>query len=249
MSLDNSYKDGEIFLSLVIPCYNEETVIEDTLRRVIEYLRGQEYSSEIIVIDDGSQDNTRKIVRNLTKEFEEIQILEGEVNKGKGFSVSKGLLHATGQVACFTDADLSTPIEEVEKLIKELNNGYDIAIGSRGLKESDIRKHQPWYRERMGKTFNLLIRWLVLAGIKDTQCGFKCFNKKIIPEIIGKQRVYGFSFDVEMLYIAKKLGYKIKEVPIRWHNNPHSKVNPFTEPIKMLLDILRIKINDWKGKY
>ena len=238
-----------IFLSVVIPCYNEEAVIQDTLGKVTSYLGLKGYMYEIIVVDDASTDTTTKIAKRMAMDSQEIQVLQNDKNNGKGASVKKGLLRAKGQFVCFSDADLSTPIEEVDKLLAELYQGYDIAIGSRGLKESVIQIHQPWYRERMGKTFNLLIQIFTLRGIKDTQCGFKCFRKEIINDICSMQQINGFSFDVEILYIARKLGYRIKEVPIRWYNNPTSRVNPFLDPFKMMFDLFRIKINDWKGRY
>ena len=168
---------------------------------------------------------------------------------GKGFSVKEGALSAHGEYIIFTDADLSTPIEEIDKLLKWMEEGYDIVIGSRALAESDIQIHQPWYREKMGKIFNLLVQALALRGIKDTQCGFKGFRKDVAEKIFPLQTINGFGFDVELLYLAKKHGYTIKEIPVRWLNRASSKVNPLTHSSQMFLDIIRIRMRDIKGKY
>lgn len=183
------------------------------------------------------------------EENSKIRLIRNEINKGKGYSVKNGFLNSTGSYLLFSDADLSTPIEEVEKLVDSIDHGYDVAIGSRGLKESDIKIHQPMHREKMGKIFNFLVRAITIKGFSDTQCGFKCFKRKAALEICKRQQLERFSFDVEMLYIAKKLGYKIKEVPIQWFNNPNSRVSPVKDSIKMFLDLLKIRYNDFLGKY
>jgi dolichyl-phosphate beta-glucosyltransferase len=171
------------------------------------------------------------------------------MNRGKGFSVKNGFMHAKGKLLVFSDADLSTPIEEVSKLLNYYNEGYDVVIGSRGMKDSDIQIHQPWYRELMGRIFNFFVVLLAIHGFKDTQCGFKGFRREAALEICMRQRMEGFSFDVEMLYIAKKLGYRIKEVPIQWFDSPQTKVNTLKDSRKMFMDLLRVRINDWKGVY
>lgn len=237
------------YLSIVIPVYNEEAVIEKTLREVVGYLEGKSLSYEIIVVCDGCKDNTASIAEGFVKVNDRISVIDRKTNMGKGFSVKEGCLNAKGEYVIFTDADLSTPIEEVEKLLKWLKGSYDIAIGSRGLKESDIKIHQPWYRETMGKIFNLFVQILVMRGIKDSQCGFKGFKKEVAQKIFRKQTINGFGFDVEILYIARKFGYRIKEVPVRWLNRRESKVNPLIHSIQMLTDLIRIKFLDRKGTY
>lgn len=230
-----------VFLSIVIPAYNEEKRIEETLEKILNYLKTKNYQYEIIVVDDGSSDNTVKVLETIAKENKNIFILKNEQNSGKGYSVRKGVLESKGDYILFSDADLSTPIEEVEKLLHWLNQGFDVTIGSRGLKESDIKIHQPFYRELMGKFFNFLVQTLLIKGIKDTQCGFKCFKKDATKEIFKRQKIDGFGFDVEILYIAKKLNYKIKEVPVTWLNSPNSKVSPIKHSLEMFKDILKIK--------
>jgi len=245
--LNKKYK--EPYISIVIPAYNEEAIIEETLRKVTEYLEGNSLHYEIIVVCDGCKDSTATIAEGFAMGRDNIKVVGRTVNMGKGFSVRQGCLEAKGDYIIFTDADLSTPIDEIEKLLKWLEKGYDIVIGSRALKESDIRIHQAWYREIMGKTFNLFVQAIAIKGIKDTQCGFKGFKKEATRKIFQLQTINGFSFDVEVLYIARMLGYTIKEVPVRWLNRADSKVNPFIHPLQMLTDLLRIRIRGWKKAY
>jgi dolichyl-phosphate beta-glucosyltransferase len=241
-------KDSE-FLSVIIPCYNEEKLIEDTLDTVTAYLAKSGYSHEIIVVDDGSRDNTAGIVSRFAKRCPRVKLLENGRNRGKGFSVRTGVLKASGELVCFSDADLSTPIEEVEKLLYWIRQGFDIAIGSRSLEDSEVELHQPWWREMMGRTFNLFVRIMAVRGIKDTQCGFKCFRGPVAGELFSRQVLDGFSFDVESLFIARKLGYSVKEVPVRWINRAESKVNPVTSSLEMLRDLFRIRLRNLFGGY
>ena len=242
-------KTKEPYLSIVIPAYNEEAVIKNTLDRVAEYLEGRYPSYEIIVVCDGCKDDTAKVAEEVARANHRIQIQDRKTNMGKGFSVRQGCLEAKGEYVIFTDADLSTPIEEIEKLLKWLTEGYDIAIGSRALEESDIQIRQAWYREIMGKIFNLFVQTFAIKGIKDTQCGFKGFKKEAARRIFQMQTINGFSFDVEVLYIASMLGYSIKEVPVRWLNRAASKVNPLIHPLQMLTDLIRIRFRGLKGAY
>src|SRR3989338_7250988 len=239
------------YLSIIKPAYNEEALIEKTLDDVTMYLEKSGFSYEIIVVCDGCKDSTTTIAERFARERggDNIKVIARKVNMGKGFSVRQGCLEAKGDYIIFTDADLSTPIQEIEKLLKYLQEGYDIAIGSRALKESDIQIHQAWYREIMGKTFNLFVQAIAIKGIKDTQCGFKGFKKEAMQKVFARQTINGFSFDVEVLYIAGKFGYKIKEVPIRWLNRKESKVNPLIHSLQMMIDLIRIRIRGWKGAY
>lgn len=239
------------FISIIIPAYNEEKLIEDTLRQVTEFFETKPYSYEVLVVDDGSRDRTVELVRGFgasTRGFP-IQVLENVRNRGKGFSVRKGFRAATGEYACFSDADLSTPIVDIDKLLKWLEDGFDVAIGSRALKDSKVDLHQPWWREIMGKTFNKFVQVVAIKGIKDTQCGFKCFSRKAYSEVFKRQSIDGFGFDVEALFIARKLGFKIKEVPVTWVNRIESRVNPFLHPIQMLAELVLIRFRDLMGLY
>lgn len=235
------------YLSVVIPAYNEELRIFPTLRRLYEYLRENFRDFEIIVIDDGSKDGTSAMVGEIS--LSNVSLIRHPFNRGKGAAVRDGILSSKGSLILISDADMSTPIEEIEKLILFIDKGFDIVVGSRGLKKSEITVRQPWYRETMGKIFNIFVRALLIRGIKDTQCGFKLFKADTAKKIFGKCRIKGFSFDVEALFLARKMGYKIKEVPIRWLNSPDSRVRIIEEPAKMFADLLRIRLNSIMGRY
>ena len=228
-------------ISIVIPAYNEAERIGATIETIHDYFSKKIRSFDIIVINDGSKDNTANIVLDLAKMIRNVTLLGSSINQGKGSSVRKGMIHATHDLILLTDADLSTPIDEFEKLVPWMQRGYDIAIGSRGMKESEIILRQPWYRRMMGKGFNLLVRTLIVNDFRDTQCGFKLFRHEVAARIFRTSKIDGFAFDVEVLFIAKKMGYKTKEVPVRWIDSPRSRVNPLRDPVKMLLDLLRIK--------
>ena len=236
-------------LSVIIPVYNEEKVIKNTLNVITTHLERLNFSYEVMVVCYGSKDNSAEVAKKKAKENHKIRVIEGKVNKGKGYSVRQGCLEAIGGYIIFMDADLSTPIHEIEKLFRFLQDGYDIVIGSRTLEGADIDIPQPWHRKTMGRVFNFLVRLLVVKGIKDTQCGFKGFKKDAAKKVFGLQVLSGFAFDAEVLYIAKKLGYTIKEVPVRWSNREESKINPLLHSFKMLIDLIRIRMLDWRGAY
>lgn len=237
------------FISVVIPAYNEELRLRPTLERVREYLEGNFRDFEILVVDDGSTDGTVSLVSETAGELSGIRLLMNGKNMGKGYSVRNGILSSSGPLVLICDADMSTPIEELEKLLPFMDEGFEIAIGSRGLKESDLVIRQPWYRERLGKTFNLLIRILLVGGIKDTQCGFKLFKGDVAKRLFKKSRINGFSFDAEVLFIAKKLGYRIKEVPVKWLDSRNSKVRVFKDSARMLFEVLMVRTYWLQGLY
>lgn len=224
-------------VSIIIPAYKEEERLAASLQKINEYFSSHNYNYEIIVVDDGSKDKTSEIAQS----FPNVKVLIQEVNKGKGAAVRRGMLESTGKFRLFTDADLSTPIYEFEKLYKQFNNGFDVVIGSRALDYSMIKVHQPFYRELMGKTFNKIVQLLVVKGISDTQCGFKAMSSQAAVEIFSKCKIDGFGFDVEMLFLADKYKYKIKEISVEWYNDDRSKVDPIKDSIKMFLEILRIR--------
>lgn len=245
---------NDIYLSVVIPAYNEQERIADTLYTVKEFLSAQPYKSEIIVVDDGSKDWTTEVVKTVDIFGQEMEdqnvstIMENVKNVGKGFSVARGMLRASGKFILFSDADLSTPIEEINKLLPELEQGCDVAIGSRRMDESEVEK-KPFYRELMSYTFNAVVGLFAIRGIKDTQCGFKAFRSKAGKDIADRQKLYGFSFDVEQLYLARKLDYCIKEIPVKWEHAEGSKVDPLRDSIRMFIDVMRIRILHRKDKF
>jgi dolichyl-phosphate beta-glucosyltransferase len=230
------------YISVIIPAYNEETRISRTLKRIIRYFNKKGHKHEIIVVDDGSTDSTIKVVKNLKNR--NIKILKNKVNKGKGFSVRKGMLAGEGDYLLFTDADLSTPIEELDKFLNYTD--YDIIIGSRALKESKVTTKS--HKKLLGKAANLLINLLAVRGIKDTQCGFKLFKQKIAKQLFSRQLINRFGFDFEILFLAQKKGYSIKELPVMWVNAEGSKVKP-TDYFRTFGELLKIRINQIKGKY
>ncbi|MCX7917396.1 MAG: glycosyltransferase family 2 protein [bacterium] len=228
-------------ISVIIPAYNEEKRILKTLEKIYKYFKDRNYNFEIIVVDDGSQDSTVKIVDEFSKDKKQVKILRHSKNMGKGAAVKTGILNAIGDLILFTDADLSTPIEEFEKLKKSIENGFDIVIGSRGVKESKIVVPQPWYRRIIGRVFPLLVRLLVIRDFKDTQCGFKLFKKEPAKKIFNGLKTTGFAFDVEVLARGKKEGYKIAEVGVVWYNSFYSSVKIFNDSFKMFFSLLKIR--------
>jgi dolichyl-phosphate beta-glucosyltransferase len=236
-------------VSVIIPAYNEEQRIAPTLERVSGYLGNRGLDYEILVVDDGSTDGTPAVVRAWSGKEPALRLLTNGVNMGKGASVRNGILASAGEQCLISDADLSTPIEEMEKLRDALDEGCDVAIGSRGLREAVITLRQPWYREYMGKSFNLLVKLLLFRGIEDTQCGFKLFRADAARNIFSRCRMSGFSFDVEALFLAGKMGYRVREVPVRWKNSPASKVRIPRDPALMFLELVRIRLGWLFGLY
>ncbi len=226
-------------LSIVIPAYNEEKRIGSTLKKIEAYCKANSLDYELIVVDDGSKDQTISLVESSIFDKSRFILLKNVQNRGKGFSVNRGMLAAKGDVALFTDADLSTPIEELDNFLLLLPQ-YDILIASRALKASCVEK-QPFYREIMGRTFNLFVQLLVVWGVKDTQCGFKLFKKSAVDAIFPQQKIFGWSFDVELLYLANRGGFKVKEIPVHWVNSLESKVDPFKDAFKMFKEVLMVR--------
>ena len=228
-------------LSIVIPAYNEQGRLPGTLPRIQTFLTSPSRACEIIVVDDGSSDGTAGVIADMQGRFPQLRLLRNDGNRGKGYSVRRGMLEARGAHVLFTDADLSTPIEEVDKLLPWFDRGFEVVIGSRAMRESRIVRHQPGYREAMGRVFNLMAQSWALRGIRDTQCGFKCFRREAAHDVFSRQTLSGFCFDVEALYIASRLGYRIKEVPVTWANSPETKVRALRDSTRMFMDLLKIR--------
>ncbi len=227
------------FLSVVIPAYNEETRLPSTIREIEEHLALQDFSWELVVVDDGSSDRTTEVAEQ-SFTHSGSRLLKNPQNLGKGATVRNGMLAARGAYRLFTDADHSTPIEELGKLLRAVEDGHDVAIGSRALKDSRVEVHQPFYRETMGKIFNIFVQVLAVPGIKDTQCGFKLFSREAADYIFRRQRMGGWCFDVELMALARIGKYRIAEVPVRWIDSPATRVRIISDPILMFLDLLRI---------
>ena len=236
----------EPFLSIVIPAYNEAGRIRDTLERVCHFKESKPYSIELMVVDDGSTDQTVEIVSG----FPSIRLVRNDRNHGKGFTVRHGVLEAQGEFILFTDADLSAPIEETDQLLSALqSSGADAAVGSRALKRELIGIHQPLFRDLSGRFFNLLVRAFTGLMLRDTQCGFKLFKSSSTRRAFAQMRIEGFGFDPELLFLIERNGGRILEVPVRWNNNPATKVRFLRDSTRMFLDLIAIRWRAFTGKY
>jgi len=235
------------FLSIIIPAYNEATRLPHTLEKIFAYLKKQRYSSEVIVIENGSIDGTLEVASQYIKKHRNLVVVHEE-NKGKGNAVRRGVLIARGEYRFICDADLSMPIEDLEKFLPPLNTGFDIAIGSREAPGA-IRYNEPPYRHFGGRAINLIIRALILPGLHDTQCGFKCFRAETTEFLFRQQTLTGWSFDIELLYLARRKKMKIQEIPIRWYFAADSKVSALRDALHMIGDIFQIHRNARRGMY
>lgn len=237
-------------ISIIIPAYNEQARLPDTLRRVEQYLQESNWTfHEILIVDDGSRDGTYDAAMSFAGTNPHIRVLRNPGNRGKGFSVRHGMLEARGEWRLFSDADLSTPIEELEKLWSAVALGkHQVAIGSRALDRSLIGVHQPGFRETMGRVFNSVMRAATGLSISDTQCGFKLFRGDVAEEVFSRQTLERFGFDAEVLFIAARRGYSIAEVPVRWNHVEGSKVGMLTG-LHAFRELLDIRLNSLRGKY
>jgi dolichyl-phosphate beta-glucosyltransferase len=241
----NSQPDQKkgIELSLIIPAYNERWRLPPTLIDIIDYVEHRKLRYEIIVVDDGSTDETSDIVRKFERvRPNELRCIRLPKNRGKGHAVRTGAVNATGKRIIFLDADGATPIAEIERLEAALDGGADIAIGSRAMKSTDTQIKTVWYRKLLGRIFNSCVNFILLPEINDTQCGFKMFTAEAAAKLFPLQTAERFSFDVELLYLARKFHMKIAEVPINWENVPGSKVNLVLDSLRMLRDVIRFRV-------
>lgn len=238
-------------ISIVIPAYNEETRLPSTLSAVLSHLAARGWADcEVLVVDDGSADGTAAVASQLRAAHPQIRLLENPGNRGKGYSVRRGMLEARGEWVLFTDSDLSAPIEELDKLLEAAREQQaSVAIGSRALDRSLIAAHQSWFRETAGRIFNLLMRLATGLPFSDTQCGFKLFSGRAAREVFPRQRIERWGFDAEVLFIARKLGFKTVEVPVRWSHSAGTKVSMLRDSVNMFLDLLRIRWNQVRGRY
>lgn len=235
-------------ISIIVPAYNEERRLPETLERIAAYVRASGREAEILVVDDGSTDGTAAVAESFRDKFGAIRVLSNGVNRGKGYSVRHGMLEARGRIVLFTDADLSAPIEEADKLFAALET-HDVAIGSRALDRRLISVHQSRFREFAGIIFNAIVRLCLRLPFVDTQCGFKAFRREPCRIIFEQQRIERFGFDPELLYLARHHGLRTVEIPVRWGHSPATKVSMFRDSLQMFLDVLIIRWNAIAGRY
>jgi glycosyltransferase involved in cell wall biosynthesis len=235
--------------SIVIPAYNESARLGGTLGKILDYVHTRGWNAEVIVVNDGSQDNTADIVRTFAANDPAIRLVENPGNRGKGYSVRNGMLHAGGGIVIFSDADLSSPIEEAPKLLQALAAGADIAIGSRWLRAETQTQRQPLHRQIFGRIFNLMLRVTLGLKFKDTQCGFKAFRQPAVREIFPLQKIERWGFDPEILFLARKFKFRVREVPVAWGHSGGTRINPLVDGSRMVMEMLRIRCYDLSGKY
>jgi dolichyl-phosphate beta-glucosyltransferase len=235
------------FLSIIIPAHNEEHRLPPSLQKIDAFLAAQSYTAEVLVIENGSRDRTLEVARDFASRLPYLRVLQ-VTTRGKGLAVQHGMLAAQGEYRFICDADLSMPIEQVNRFLPPSVPQPDVVIASREMPGA-VRYNEPEYRHTVGRVFNTMVRWLALPGLQDTQCGFKCFRADAANAVFSLQTMSGMSFDVEVLFIARQLGYRIQEVPIDWYFDPDSRVRLFRDSLYMFLDLAAIRRNAWKGLY
>jgi glycosyltransferase involved in cell wall biosynthesis len=238
---------SEPFLSIILPAHNEAQRLPPSLEKIKAFIQEQDYSIEVLVVENGSVDDTLAVAKSYLADFPELQVFH-EDRRGKGLAIQRGMLAAKGAYRFLCDVDLSMPIEQVNRFLPGAMGSVDVAIGSREVPGAK-RYDEPGYRHLIGRGFNTMVRWLVLPGLQDTQCGFKCFRAEVADRVFRLQTMQGMSFDAEVLYIARKLGYAIQEVAIDWYYNADSRVRLLQYSVQMGLDLLKIRANDRRGLY
>jgi len=235
--------------SLVIPAYNESSRIRPTLDKVLHYIAEQNWTAEVVIVDDGSGDDTPDIVREYARSHPLVRLVQNPGNRGKGYSVRNGMMHAGGDICLFSDADLSSPISEAEKLFAAIAGGADIAIGSRWLRAELQTERQPLYRQLFGRIFNFLLRLVLGLHFKDTQCGFKAFKREAAQRIFPLQKIERWGFDPEILFLGRRMGFKTVEVPVTWAHSEGTRLHPFRDGFRMFGDVMQIRWNALTGVY
>jgi dolichyl-phosphate beta-glucosyltransferase len=236
-------------LSFIIPAYNESVRIRPTLHALLRYVQEQNWDAEILVVNDGSSDDTAQIVREYGRSHPQVLLLENPGNRGKGFSVRNGMLHARGEICLFTDADLSSPMTEAQKLFDAMDRGADVAIGSRWLRTELQTERQPLYRQAFGRIFNLALRVILGLRFADTQCGFKAFRRDAAQRIFPLQRIERWGFDPEILFLARRAGLRVEEVPVLWAHSEGTRLHPLRDGLRMFVEALRVRWYAVTGQY
>jgi dolichyl-phosphate beta-glucosyltransferase len=239
----------DLTYSIVIPAYNESARLGGTLDKVLAYVHARGWNAEVIVVNDGSADNTEQIARQFADKEPMLRVVNNPGNRGKGYSVRNGMLHSRGRIVLFSDADLSSPIEEASKLIEALDAGADIAIGSRWLRAETQTQRQPLHRQIFGRIFNLLLRITLGLQFADTQCGFKAFKQRAVQTIFPLQKIERWGFDPEILFLARKLGFRVDEIAVAWGHSGGTRIHPLIDGSRMFMEMLHIRWNDLSGKY
>jgi dolichyl-phosphate beta-glucosyltransferase len=234
-------------LSIIIPAHNEEKRLPPTLEQAFAFLNKQSYEAEVLVIENGSTDKTYDVAQSFASRHKNLRVIHAD-GRGKGLAVQHGMLEACGEYRLMCDADLSMPIEEIAKFLSPDVSGFDVVIASREARGAN-RYNEPRYRHLGGRFINFIIRVLILPGLQDTQCGFKCFRAEVANDLFTHQTLMGWSFDIELLFIARRHGYRITEIPIDWYYRPESKVNAFSDALRMIQDIFQIHRNARRGLY
>ena len=234
------------FLSVIIPAHNEENRLPNTLEQVIRFLEKQSFTSEVIVVENGSTDKTLDVAQQFSEQHKQVHVIQSE--RGKGAAVQLGMLEAKGEYRFMCDADLSMPVDEISKFLPAAPESFDIAIASREAKGA-VRYNEPSYRHLGGRGINFIIQALILPGLNDTQCGFKCFRADAAERLFKLQTLSGWSFDIEVLYLAQRYGYRVQEIPIHWYHDAETKVRALPDAIRMFQDIFRILANARRGMY
>ncbi|HVH87152.1 MAG TPA: dolichyl-phosphate beta-glucosyltransferase [Terriglobales bacterium] len=238
------------YYSIIVPAFNEAERIAASLQHILDYIAESQWSAEIIVVNDGSSDNTAAVVQEFSRSNPMIRMLENPGNRGKGYSVRNGMMNSSGQILLFTDADLSSPIEEAEKLFAVIERGdADVAIGSRYLQSELQTRKQPLHRRMMGRAFNLALKTILGLSYVDTQCGFKAFSRKAVSTIFPHMKIQRWGFDPEILFLARRYGVRVAEVPVSWAHDHRSKISPLRDGTRMLTELMRIRLNSIGGKY
>ena len=235
--------------SIVIPAYNESARLGATLEKILAHMHAHGWEAEVLVVNDGSSDETAAIVQSFAEKHPSVRLIQNPGNRGKGYSVRNGMLHATGTITLFSDADLSSPIEEADKLFAAIVAGADVAMGSRWLRAELQTQRQPLYRQLYGRIFNLALRLILGLHYRDTQCGFKAFTSRAAHTVFPLQRIERWGFDPEILYLARKFGLKVEEVPVRWAHREGTRLNPLRDGIRMFGEMLKVRWYSFTGKY
>ena len=236
-------------LTIVVPAFNEENRLAPAVQELAAFARAQAMSYELIVVDDGSRDGTASLVHRLSQNAPEVRLIRLASNQGKGYAVRTGVVNGRGRLILFADADGATPASEFARLEAAIEAGADVAIGSRALRSTGVAVQARWYRRLFGRAFHLLVRTLTVKGIQDTQCGFKLFRGPVAHDLFGRMRMSGFSFDVEVLLMAQRQGYRIAEVPVNWHHVPGSRISLLRDSLRMARDLFIIRANAARGLY